>query len=90
MLGIVNKPQFDTDVFKVGKAIHIKKYAQSNGYKLVDADAIILHSKPLAIVVAYVKINESDIDDSDEMTLVIPIEEVVEEEVEITELKEEK
>ena len=84
MLGIVNKPQFDTDVFKVGKAIHIKKYAQSNGYKLVDADAIILRSKPLEIVVAYVKIDEYDINDSDETTLAIPIEEVVKEEVEIT------
>lgn len=90
MLGIVSKPQFDTNVFKVGKAIHIKKHAQSNENELVDADAIILRSMPLEIVVAYVKIDEDYINDSDETTLVIPIEEVVKEDVEITELKEDK
>ena len=86
MLGIVNKPQFDTDVFKVGKAIHIKKYAQSNGYKLVDADAIISESTPLAIIVIYMRVDGGK---KEEMSLPISIDEIVKEEVEITELKEE-
>ena len=86
MLGIVNKPQFDTDVFKVGKAIHIKKYAQSNGYKLVDADAIISESTPLAIIFIDMSVDGSQ---KEQMSSPISIDEIVKEEVEITELKEE-
>ena len=87
MLGIVSKPQFDTDFFKVGKAIHIKKYAQSNGYKLIDSDAIISESTPLGITVIYMRV---DGDKKAEMSLLISIDEIVKEEVEITGLKEDK
>ena len=87
MLGIVSKPQFDTNVFKVGKAIHIEKYAQSNGYKLIDSDAIIFESNPLSITVIYMRVDEGK---KEEMSLPISIDEIVKKEVEITELKEER
>ena len=87
MLGIVSKPQFDTDFFKVGKAIHIKKYAQSNGYKLIDSDAIISESDPLGIMVIYMRVDGGK---KEEMSLLVSIDEIVQEEVEITELKEDK
>ena len=87
MLGIVSKPQFDTDFFKVGKAIHIKKYAQSNGYELIDSDAIISESTPLGITVIYMRVDGNK---KEEMSLLISIEEVAKEDVEITGLKEDK
>lgn len=88
MLGVVSKPQFDTDVFKVGKAIHVTKFAESNGYKLVDNDAIIVESNPLELSVIYVRNDKYGI--ALETKILIKIEEVIKETVEITELKEEK
>ena len=87
MLGIVSKPEFDANVFKVGKAIHIEKYAQSNGYKLIDSDAIIFESTPLDITVIYMRV---DGDKKAEMSLPVSVDEILNKEVEITELKEER
>lgn len=90
LLGVVNKPQFDTEVFKIGKAIHISKLAESNGYELINSDAIILHSMPLQIVIAYVSMDKYNSENNCEKTLPIDINEVVNETVKITSLKEDK
>lgn len=89
LLGVVSKPQFDTDIFKVGKAVHIKKIAKSNSYPLINADAIILHSMPLEITVAYVSIDKYNSKNTGERTLPIDIKEVVDGTVKITSIKEE-
>ncbi|CAG7840046.1 hypothetical protein CLOHAE12215_01462 [Clostridium haemolyticum] len=59
LIGIVNKPQFDTNVFEVGKAVHIKQI-ESNGYKSLDADCIIIESTPLCLQGIYYNKQKED------------------------------
>lgn len=90
LLGVVSKPQFDTDILQLGKAVHINKITSSNGYELINSDAIILHSMPLQLVVVYVNVDKYNSDNTCEKTLPIDIKEVVDGTVKITNLKEEK
>ncbi|MBN7575993.1 hypothetical protein C1H57_12605 [Clostridium sp. 2-1] len=85
LVGIVNKPQFDVDTFTVGKAIHVKQWAKSNGYKIKDLDGLIKEIDPLRIHIWL--FNEGD-DDCD--YIVITISEVVSEEYELTLMQEVK
>lgn len=81
IVGIVNSPQFNTNVFRIGKAIHIVGRCKS--YSL-DRDCIIQKSTPLSLKVVFVNDNE-DVDD-----IVIEINEVVRQNVRLTLLKEDK
>lgn len=85
LVGVVNKPQFDTDIFVVGKAIHIREWAKSNGYKLLDKDGIITKNNKLEIVVSYYDASCYEMTD-----LEIEIGKVISEEYELTLLKEDK
>ncbi|NFD30440.1 hypothetical protein EXN57_02750 [Clostridium botulinum] len=62
MKGIVSKPQFDTSVFKVGKAVHVKQVA-TNGYVLFDKHCIISKTNPLYLIVHYYSETEYEITD---------------------------
>ena len=75
LLGIVNKPQFDTEVFKVGKAIHFRKFDWVSG-AYANHDAIITEASPLSISVAYMG-SESDYGKKELKTTTIGIESVV-------------
>lgn len=83
MIGIVNKPQFDKDVFTIGKAIHLKKYTY-NHYASINDNALIVDYQPLELTVAYVTKDEG-IKYED-----IKIDEITKSTYEITELKEDK
>lgn len=85
LVGVVNKPQFDTDIFAVGKAIHLRHFATSNGYKLLDKDAIITKNNKLEIVVSYYDTGCYEMTD-----LEIEIGKVISEEYELTLMKEDK
>ncbi|HDK7179186.1 TPA: hypothetical protein PTW06_001006 [Clostridium botulinum] len=52
LVGVVSKPQFDINVFKVGNAVHVKQVA-TNGYVLFDAYCIISETNPLYLIVHY-------------------------------------
>ncbi|NOW84305.1 hypothetical protein B0H39_002186 [Clostridium beijerinckii] len=80
LIGIVNKPQFDTNVFRVGEAFRMT--GNSKGYNF-DRDCLILKSTPLSLEVAYVD-NEYDI-----ATFTIGIAEAVTGRIRLT-LKEDK
>ncbi len=82
--GIVNKPQFDTEVFEQGKAINIKQYSLSNGFKLKDKNGLIGRVNPLEIIVWVYDKYSNDCE-----TVVITIDLVVSGEYEISLLKEE-
>ncbi len=86
LLGVVNKPQFDTEIFKIGKAIHVRKY-EFNRYKSIDTDAIISNSTPLEIVVEYYWLDSKEVKYK---TLPIKIEDIVKENIKLTNLKEDK
>ncbi|EJO5347174.1 hypothetical protein NRP93_001247 [Clostridium botulinum] len=70
LVGVVSKPQFDTSVFEIGKAVNVKQVA-TNGYVLFDEHCIINKSNPLYLSVYYysegkckltdVKINIDDV-----------------------------
>ncbi len=83
MIGIVNKPQFDKDVFTIGKAIHLKKYTY-NHYVSINDNALVVDCKPLELTVVYVSKNEGIQYEN------IGIDEINESTYEITELKEER
>lgn len=83
MIGIVNKPQFDKDVFTVGKAIHIKKYGY-NRFAQIDANALVIDCQPLELTVAFVEKKQGIQEER------IKISEISESTYEITELKEER
>jgi len=51
LIGVVEKPQFDTEVFEQGKAVHVKQYALSNGFIFKDKDGLIGRVNPLEIVI---------------------------------------
>lgn len=53
LVGIVNKPQFDTDVFKVGKAVKIEHYYNNSSTKEYVKHALITMVAPLEIKVAF-------------------------------------
>lgn len=82
MIGIVNKPQFDKDVFTIGKALHLKKFSY-NRFPSINANALVTECKPLELTVAYV-------DDGDVKKENIKIDDLSELTYEITELKEER
>ena len=83
LVGVVNKPQFDTDVFIPGKAIHIQKFAANNGHKLEDVHGLIGRVTPLTMVVwTY------DDDDYDVEGIEISIKSVVSGEYKLALLKE--
>lgn len=79
--GIVNKPQFDKEVFKVGEAIKVNNKC----YPYIKANAIITYSSPLEITATYY----SEIDDEC-VEFNIGINDVVDGSYEIKFLKEEK
>ena len=78
LVGIVSKPQFDTDIFVVGKAIRFKHFATSNGYKLLDKHGLIMRNSKLEIEVTYY-----DTGTYDTSNIVIPIEKVISQEFEL-------
>lgn len=47
--GIIQKPQFDNNVFKPGTAIHLKVQAKDSSYVKTDANCLILASTPLVL-----------------------------------------
>lgn len=81
LVGVVNKPQFDTSVFRVGNAIHIVGRCKSYSF---DRDCIIQKSTPLSLKVVFVN-DESDVDDIE-----IEINEVVNQNIRLRLLKEDK
>jgi hypothetical protein len=83
LVGVVEKPQFDIDIFKTGKAIHIKKFSP-NGYELKDKDGLIGKVNPLKIMVWIYDKHENDCGPVE-----ITIDSVISGEYEITLLKEE-
>lgn len=87
-LGIVNKPQFDLDFFKVGKAIHIIK-SDEDGNTITDTDAIIMYVSPLEIGVCHAK-EDKEVEENTGyiVKLYINIKDVITETVKITDLKE--
>ena len=68
---IINKPTFNTDVLKEGKAIHVETYSK-NGFKCFDEDCIITSRTPLSLEVYYYSESEGYMEDMN-----IPIEDVV-------------
>jgi len=85
LVGIVEKPQFDTDVFKQGRAVNIKQYALSNGFKLKDNDGLIGRVNPLEIVIWVYDKHENDCE-----SMEVTIDSVISGECEISLLKEVK
>ena len=83
MIGIVNKPQFDKDVFTIGKAIHLKKFTY-NHYTSINDNALVVDCTPLELTVVYVSKNEGTQYEN------IGIDEMNDSTYEITELKEER
>lgn len=47
--GIVQRPQFDTNTFKPGTAIHLKVQAKDGIYVKTDVNYLILASTPLVL-----------------------------------------
>lgn len=47
--GIVHRPQFDTNTFKPGTAIHLKVQNKDSTYVKIDANCLILTSTPLVL-----------------------------------------
>ena len=88
MLGVVNKPQFDTDVFRVGKAFVLKVNSYLNTNKLKGNGAlhniIITEAKPLEITFVHVVEYRDKKSEVDLYTL--SIDKVVNKDVEIFEL----
>ncbi|MDS0525489.1 hypothetical protein NNC19_07345 [Clostridium sp. SHJSY1] len=84
LVGVVEKPQFDTEILKPGKAIHIKRFAISDGYKTQDVDGLIGRANPLALTFYYYNTNDYEINQKE-----ISIDSVTNGEYEITVLKEE-
>lgn len=65
MEGIVNKPQFNTQHFPIGKAVHISPNPNSNDYtirKMGARDGIIIEASPLYLKVSYYDTHESDME----------------------------
>lgn len=85
LIGVVNKPQFDLEIFKPGKAIHIRQEAKTNGYQLKNDDGLIGRVNPLTIIVWLYDEKEHDCD-----YIEIPIAAVVNGEYKLTLMKEEK
>ncbi|AQS10603.1 hypothetical protein CLOBY_27480 [Clostridium saccharobutylicum] len=56
LVGVVNKPQFDTNVFRVGMAIHV--IGNLGGYRM-DKDCLIMNVTPLDLKIIYID-NEGD------------------------------
>lgn len=83
MIGIVNKPQFDKNVFTIGKAIHLKKYTY-NRFASINDNALVVDCQPLELTVVYVGEDEGIKKEH------IKIDEINESTYEITELKEER
>ncbi|MBD8046782.1 MULTISPECIES: hypothetical protein [Clostridium] len=83
LMGVVNKPQFDTDIFKTGQAIHIRQKA-SNGFELLNVDGIISEVNPLFMIVMYYSKRDLEMID-----IKIYIDDVTSGELKITLLKEE-
>ena len=75
MNGIVEKPQFDTDFFKVSKAIHITEFLNGGDIRL-DTDAIIVNSSPIELQVIFFTKDETCYFGNEE-TLYIKIDDVV-------------
>lgn len=83
--GLIEKPQFDADLFEEGKAIHINQEAKSNGYQLMDTDALISEFNPLKIEVTYYSKSEHEI-----TSLIIKVQDVISGEFTISFLREER
>jgi hypothetical protein len=85
--GLVNKPQFDTSVFQVGKAIHVK--VSGNKAKELtfnfNKDCLIMQVGPLHLTVAYMSKEETETEEAR-----IVVDDVSSGNVVITFLKEEK
>lgn len=47
--GIIQKPQFDNNVFKPGTAIHLKVQNKDSTYVKIDDNCLILTSTPLVL-----------------------------------------
>lgn len=62
LVGVVNKPQFDVNVFEVGKAVHVKKVG-GNGYVLFNKHCIITETNPLYLGVHYYSEIEHELTD---------------------------
>lgn len=82
LVGVVSKPQFDTSVFEIGKAVHVKQVA-TNGYVLFDAHCIITETNPLYLIVNYYSKGECEI-----ISMKITIDNVVSGEYTISLMKE--
>ncbi|MCW6094590.1 hypothetical protein LAV60_15570 [Clostridium sporogenes] len=52
LVGVVNRPQFDKNVFDVGKAVRIRQFA-NNGYELMSRDCIITDNNPMYLCISY-------------------------------------
>lgn len=83
LVGVVNRPQFDLNVFEIGKAVHLRWLT---GYddKLKSVDCIISETHPLYLIVNYYSEIEYEVID-----IKINIDDVVSGEYTISLLREE-
>ncbi len=85
LIGVINKPQFNMDTFKLGQAIHVKAVAH-NGFVTLNTDGLIHYANPLYLEVTYFDAKEEVFEEFKKIK--ISIEDVIAEKYKINLLKE--